>query len=571
MKFLGGCIMTFENYQYTRPNTDQLKEQLKTLVERLNSANSSEETLEIFSEYNKLRDNVSTMAQLSEIRVTIDTTDKFYEAEQEFWDEFGPELDSLYSKFDEAIFNSKFKEELKKEIGEHYFNLIETSLKVFSDEIIEDLKEENKLSSEYTKLTSSAKIPFDGGEHNLSGMAKYTQDANRETRLLANQAVARFFKENLEQYDSIYDRMIKVRTRIAKKLGFDNFVEVAYLRLRRTDYNAKDVANYRKQIFEEIVPVVEELKKAQANRLGLEKLSFHDEGVTFKSGNPTPKGDRPTLVDYAKTMYKELSPETDEFFTFMTENNLLDLDTKPGKAGGGYCTFIPNYKAPFIFANFNQTPHDVTVLTHEAGHAFQVFQSRHHMPDYVWPTYEACEIHSMSMEFLTWPWMNLFFQDETEKFKYYHMATSIKFLPYGVTVDEFQHEVYENPELTPKERRMKWLEIERKYLPSRYYEDIPELDEGLFFYRQGHLFGAPFYYIDYTLAQVCAFQFWKKANENREKAWKEYLHLCKLGGTKPFLKLVKEANLENPFEDGTISNIVPELKKYIDSVDATKF
>ena len=563
--------MTFENYQYTRPNTDQLKDQLKTLVERLNSANSAEETLEIFNEYNKLRDDVSTMAQLSEIRVTIDTTDKFYEAEQEFWDEFGPELDSLYSKFDEAIFNSKFKEELKKEIGEHYFNLIETSLKVFSDEIIEDLKEENKLSSEYTKLTSSAKIPFDGGEHNLSGMAKYTQDANRETRLLANQAVARFFKENLEQYDSIYDRMIKVRTRIAKKLGFENFVEVAYLRLRRTDYNAKDVANYRKQIFEEIVPVVEELKKAQANRLGLEKLSFHDEGVTFKSGNPTPKGDRPTLVDYAKTMYKELSPETDEFFTFMTENNLLDLDTKPGKAGGGYCTFIPNYKAPFIFANFNQTPHDVTVLTHEAGHAFQVFQSRHHMPDYVWPTYEACEIHSMSMEFLTWPWMNLFFQDETEKFKYYHMATSIKFLPYGVTVDEFQHEVYENPELTPKERRMKWLEIERKYLPSRYYENIPELDEGLFFYRQGHLFSVPFYYIDYTLAQVCAFQFWKKANENREKAWKEYLHLCKLGGTKPFLELVKEANLENPFEDGTISNIVPELRKYIDSVDATKF
>ena len=563
--------MTFENYQYTRPNTNQIKEQLETLREKLTSASNVEETLEVFNEYNKLRDNVSTMAQLSEIRVTIDTTDKFYEAEQEFWDEFGPELDSLYSKFDEAIFNSKFKEELKKEIGEHYFNLIETSLKVFSDEIIEDLKEENKLSSEYTKLTSSAKIPFDGGEHNLSGMAKYTQDANRETRLLANQAVARFFKENLEQYDSIYDRMIKVRTRIAKKLGFENFVEVAYLRLRRTDYNAKDVANYRKQIFEEIVPVVEELKKAQANRLGLEKLSFHDEGVTFKSGNPTPKGDRPTLVDYAKTMYKELSPETDEFFTFMTENNLLDLDTKPGKAGGGYCTFIPNYKAPFIFANFNQTPHDVTVLTHEAGHAFQVFQSRHHMPDYVWPTYEACEIHSMSMEFLTWPWMNLFFKDETEKFKYYHMATSIKFLPYGVTVDEFQHEVYENPELTPKERRMKWLEIEKKYLPSRYYEDIPELDEGLFFYRQGHLFGAPFYYIDYTLAQVCAFQFWKKANENRENAWKEYLHLCKLGGTKPFLELVKEANLENPFEDGTISNIVPELKKYIDSVDATKF
>lgn len=563
--------MTFENYKYIRPNVEETKAKFTDFISRLEAANSVNETLEIFGEYNKLRENLDTMGQLVEIRVTLDTTDKFYETEQEFWNEFSPELASLQSKFDKGMYESKFKEELKKEIGEHYFNLIETTLKVFSDEIIEDLKEENKLSSEYVKLTSSAKIPFDGGEHNLSAMAKYTQDANRETRLAASKAVAKFFKDNLEQYDSIYDRMIKVRTRIAKKLGFENFVEVAYLRLRRTDYTAKDVANYRKQILEEVVPLVEKIKKAQANRLGLESLSFHDEGVNFLSGNPTPKGSREHLVNEAQKMYKELSPETDEFFTFMVENNLLDLDTKPGKAGGGYCTFIPNYKAPFIFANFNGTPHDAEVLTHEAGHAFQVYQSRDYIPEYVWPTFEACEIHSMSMEYLTWPWMNLFFKEDTEKFKYYHLTGSLKFLPYGVTVDEFQHEIYENPELTPYERRMKWLEVEKKYLPSRYYEDIPELDEGLFFYRQGHLFSVPFYYIDYTLAQVCAFQFWKKANENREKAWEEYLHLCRLGGTKPFTELVKEANLENPFENGTIANIVPELKKYIDSVDTSKF
>ena len=453
--------MTFENYQYTRPNVDNTKKQLSNLVTRLIEANSTKETLEIFNEYNKLREHLETMSTLVEIRATIDTTDKFYEGEREFWDEFAPELSSLQSKFDKEIYNSKFKSELEKEIGEHYFNLIEATLKVFSDEIIDDLKEENKLSSEYTKLTSSAKIPFDNGEHNLSGMAKYTQDANREVRLAAAKAVAKFFKDNLEQYDSIYDRMVKVRTRIAKKLGFENFVEVAYLRLRRTDYNAKDVANYRKQIFEEIVPLVEKIKKEQAKRLGLEKLSFHDEGVNFKSGNPTPKGDRPYLVDAAKTMYKELSPETDEFFTFMTENNLLDLDTKPGKAGGGYCTFLADYKAPFIFANFNGTPHDAEVLTHEAGHAFQAYESRNYIPDYVWPTFEACEIHSMSMEYLTWPWMNLFFKEDAEKFKYYHLTGSLKFLAYGVAVDEFQHIVYENPELTPLERRKKWLKVEK--------------------------------------------------------------------------------------------------------------
>ena len=563
--------MTFENYKYTRPNLEETSKKLLDIEKRVLDAASAKDVLAVFDEYNTLRRDLETQSVLVEIRHTIDTTDSFYEEEQNFWDDYKPELTALYSKVDKAIYNSKFKDELKKEIGEHYFNLTETTLKVFSDEIIEDLKEENRLASEYTKLTASARIPFDGEERNLSGMAKYTQHEDRETRLEASKAVAKFFKDNLEQFDTLFDKLIKVRTRIAKKLGFENFVEVAYLRLRRTDYNAKDVANYRKQILEEVVPLVEKIKKDQAKRLGLESLSFHDEGVNFKSGNPTPKGDRPYLVNAAKTMYKELSSETDEFFTFMTENNLLDLDTKPGKAGGGYCTFLADYKAPFIFANFNGTPHDAEVLTHEAGHAFQVYESRNYMPDYVWPTYEACEIHSMSMEYLTWPWMDLFFKEDTEKFKYYHLTGSLKFLPYGVTVDEFQHIVYENPELTPLERRKKWLEVEKKYLPSRYYEDIPELDEGLFFYRQGHLFGMPFYYIDYTLAQVCAFQFWKKANDNREKAWEEYLHLCRLGGTKPFTELVKEANLENPFESGTIAHIVPELKKYIDSVDASKF
>ena len=171
--------MTFEDYQYTRPNVEDVKVQLSNLIARLISANSTKETLETFNEYNKLREHLETMSTLVEIRATIDTTDKFYEGERGFWDEFSPELSSLQSKFNKEMYNSKFKNELKEEIGEHYFNLIETTLKVFSDEIIDDLKEENKLSSEYTKLTSSARIPFDNGEHNLSAMAKYTQDANR--------------------------------------------------------------------------------------------------------------------------------------------------------------------------------------------------------------------------------------------------------------------------------------------------------------------------------------------------------------------------------------------------------
>ncbi|MBF0746705.1 M3 family oligoendopeptidase [Gemella sp. 19428wG2_WT2a] len=564
--------MKFENYKYTRPNKEDVKNKYNELIEKLETATNFEDFYDTFTEYNNFSSTLDTQATLVSIRNSLDTRDEFYEKEQDFWNEFGPELQEISFKVAKIVYHSEFKKQLQAEIGEYYFNLIECELKTFKQEILEDLKEENKLVTEYTKLTSSAKILFDGKERNLSEMAKYTQADNRKIRTEAAKAVAKFFEDNLDKYDDIYDRMVKVRTRIAKKLGFENFVELAYLRLRRTDYRAKEVAGYRQEILENIVPLVERIKKDQAVRLGLESLKFQDEAVMFKTGNPKPKGDREFLVNNALTMYRELSDETAEFFDFMVEKNLLDLDTKDGKAGGGYCTYLPDYRSPYIFANFNGTPHDVEVLTHEAGHAFQVYRSRDVVvPDYIWPTYEACEIHSMSMEFLTWPWMDLFFEEDTEKFKYYHIAGALKFLPYGVSVDEFQHIVYENPELTPAERRAKWLEVESKYLPSRSYDDVKALKNGMFFYRQGHLFSAPFYYIDYTLAQICAFQFWKKSRDNSKDAWQNYLELCDLGGSRAFLDLVKSAKLDNPFEDGTIAKVIPALEEYLESVDMTKF
>ncbi len=564
--------MKFEHYEYSRPNVEEVKNKLSNFYVELENATNFEDFFGKFKEYNDYRNEIDTLMQLVYIRNSINTQDEYYETENLFWDEFSPEILAEYSKISNLIYNSKFKNTLQDKIGEHYFNLLECDIKTFSEEIIDDLKEENKLITEYNKLTSSAKIYFNEEELNLSAMAKYTQHDDREVRIKASNAVANFFAENLEQYDNIYDKLVKVRHKIAKKLGFENFVELGYFRLKRTDYGEKEVANYRKQILENIVPLVEKLKKEQAERLELNSLNFQDENIMFKTGNPKPKGEREFLVQNAKTMYRELSQETEEFFDFMVEKNLLDLDTKQGKSGGGYCTYIPKYRSPFIFANFNGTPHDVEVLTHEAGHAFQVYRSRDvEVPEYVWPTYEACEIHSMSMEFLTWPWMDLFFEEETEKFKYYHLSGALKFLPYGVAVDEFQHEVYKNPDLTPEQRREKWLEVERKYLPTRSYEDVKQLENGMFFYRQSHIFSMPFYYIDYTLAQVSAFQFFKKANENTKKAWEEYLHLCDLGGTKPFLQLIEEANLENPFVDGTIANVIPELENYINLVDASKF
>jgi len=162
--------------------------------------------------------------------------------------------------------------------------------------------------------------------------------------------------------------------------------------------------------------------------------------------------------------------------------------------------------------------------------------------------------------------MDLFFEEEADKYRYQHLAGALIFLPYGVTVDEFQHYVYENPEATPAERKRAWRDIEKKYLPHRDYADNAYYEQGGFWHKQGHIFNSPFYYIDYTLAKICAFQFWKRMHEDRAEAWADYLHLCRLGGTLSFVELVKEAGLVSPFEDGCVTSVIGSIEEWLNGV-----
>ncbi|MFD6441684.1 M3 family oligoendopeptidase, partial [Peribacillus sp. NPDC060186] len=448
------------------------------------------------------------------------------------------------------------------------FGLAEAQLTTFSPEIIPHLQKENKLSSEYSQLIASAKIEFEGEEHTLAQLQPFMESADRELRKNASEAYYSFFEKHQAELDRIFDELVKVRHETATTLGYKNFVELGYYRMTRTDYNAEMVAAFRKQVKEDVVPLVTRLNERQRERLGLENLCYFDENFQFRTGNAIPKGDAEWIIENGKTMYRELSTETNEFFNFMIDNNLMDLVAKKGKESGGYCTFIEDYKAPFIFSNFNGTSGDIDVLTHEAGHAFQVYQSRNlDIPEYYWPTYEACEIHSMSMEFLTWPWMELFFKEDTEKYKFSHLSSSLVFLPYGVAVDEFQHFVYETPDASPLERRQAWRKIEKDYLPHRNYEGNEFLENGGYWQRQSHIYQSPFYYIDYTLAQICAFQFWKRSMEKDVTAWEDYLNLCQLGGSKSFLGLVESANLKSPFADGTVQSVVKVIDEWLSSVD----
>ena len=563
--------MKFKDIEYKRPQLEELKKEYGEKLDQLLAAEDKDEYLRIFRELNVLRGHIYTMKTLSYIRHSINTADEFYDRENAFWDQTMPQLQAYEAKLAKILLESPFRKEV--DIPETLYKTLENTLKSFSPEIIEDLQEENRLASEYGKLKSSAKIEFDGEVYNLASIAPLMNSDDRDTRKRATQAYNKFFEDNEEKFDEIYDRLVKVRDKMARKLGYENYTPLGYIKMNRLDYDQDMVAKYRDQVIRDIVPLTVELRKKQAKRIGLDKLECYDLNYNFKSGNPKPHGTLDELVEAALRMYSEMSEETGEFFRMMVDNEMFDLPTRENKEMGGYCDGLFDYKMPFIFANANGTAGDVDVLTHEAGHAFQAFCTFKNVdiPDLCFPTMESAEIDSMSMEFFAHPYSEYFFKEEAEKYHYFHIASALEFLPYGCLVDHFQHEVYNHPEMSAEERKQTWRRLEKIYKPDVEYNGFDLLEKGGYFFRQGHIFQSPFYYIDYTLAQVCALQFFVRMLKKDEEAWKDYVHICGLGGTKSFTEIVKDAHLKVPFEDGCLKEVAAVMKEELEKINDEEF
>jgi len=562
--------------KYERPDIGIIGNQLTELINSFANSVNFAEADRLMYDINVLRNEFDSMKVIAFINYSNDTNRKEYSDEQDYFDKNSPLFDKINLDYYTVLIASKYRKEFTEKYGGHLFEIAEITLKSFSPELIEDKQKENHLGNEYMKLKASAKINFEGKELNLQELEPYMESTDRDIRQKAFNAYWKFFDDNAKEFDEIFDKLVYLRNDMAVKMGYKNFVELGYARMKRMDYNAEMVLKFREGIKKYFVPLADKLRVKQKDRLGFDKLMVYDLFLQFKSGNATPKGDPEWVVVNGKKMYDELSEETKTFYDFMFDNDLMNVFSRKGKADMGYCDYIPKYKSPYIFANMNGTEDDITVLTHEAGHAFQAFESRKFLfKEYTEPTMETAEIHSMSMEFLTYPWMNLFFKNDTDKFKFSHMNGCVNFLPYGVIVDAFQHWVYENPSATPDERKSHWLELEKDFMPHLDYGDIGFLKKGGRWQKQGHIYESPFYYIDYCLAQICAFQFWIKAINNGDgkfkDALKDYIELCGKGGSKPFLELVKETNLQSPFDETVIKNIADEIEKYIDSIDDSSF
>lgn len=563
--------MKFSEISYNRPDVEAAKKFYSDAAGRLAAAGSFEEADAVFLEVEAYSAKLDTMFTVAQIRHDIDTRDEFYDAEVAYADSAAPELEEYVQRWNAAVLATRFRPQFEAKYNRLMFLNAEIDARTFSPAIVEQLQRENALTTEYSKLLASAQIPFEGKTYTLSQLTPIKQDPSEERRAAAWAAENAWYAANEERLDEIYSELVGLRTSMGQALGYENYIPLGYDRMCRNCYGKSDVERFRAAVREHIVPIAYKVYETVAARLGKTlPMGYADCAMWFAGGNAKPVGTPEDILAAGRKFYHELSPQTAEFIDFMLDNGMMDVLSRPGKAGGGYCTSLPEYGSPFIFANFNGTSGDVEVITHEAGHAFANYLARDIIPSSSqWPTLEACEVHSMSMEFFAEPWAEGFFGPDADKFRWQHLADALTFIPYGTLVDHFQHECYEHPEWAAAERNECWLRLQREYMPWLSAEaGLDFYASGRAWQRQRHIYESPFYYIDYCLAQTVSLEFWAMIQRGRAPAWDTYMAYTRPAGTLTFRELLKQAGLGDPFEPGTLRGVAEAAAVWLDAHSA---
>ncbi|MBR2806681.1 MAG: M3 family oligoendopeptidase [Oscillospiraceae bacterium] len=558
-------MTTFRELPYERPDVKKIKKEITRYLRLFNDAKTFENADSAFLGLMDMLESCFTLSTIASIRNTMNTKDEFYDGEVRFFNKETAKLMLILKKGIKAMLSSSFRTQFEEKYGTHLFEQMETRLKLIKPTVILPTIREGNLQTEYSKTAASCSADFMGEKCNFYGLLRHMQSTDRSERKAAFEEWAKLYDGISGKLEEQYGKLVRLRSTMARRLGFKSYIDYIYLSRGRYDYDAKKVEEFRESVRRYITPLCEKLYREQAERLGVDELRWYDESLCFPEGNAVPIGTPEELTEKTLAMYKEMSPETGEFFSFMKEHELYDFVTRENKHLGGYTTFLPNYRAPFIFSNFNGTSADVDVLTHEAGHAFEAYYASRRLPIQLltMSTSEINEIHSMSMEFFAYPYLESFFGDKADKYRYAHFTGAIKHIPYLVSVDEFQHRVFENPDSTPADWRKIWKDIEKKYMPWRSYDGNAFLESGGFWMQKQHIFLFPFYYVDYAMAQMDAFALFRMRAEDGD-AWGSYLRLCGMGGMYGYFETLKRAGLPNPLDPDTVKGVAEFGKQYSD-------
>ncbi len=559
--------MKFSEMTYTRPDIEALLAQCREFAARAAAAPDSQSLTALYYEQSRAFADYTTASQLVNIHYTCDTRDAYWKAEQDFFDDNGPAVSNAQVEIFRSFLANPHVDALAETIGSTCVAGMKNAVLGMDDRTVELQKEFNGLVSQYQQIYGGAMVELDGKQLTIPQLGPYKESLDPKVRRAAFEAEAGYFDAHRDQLDQLYGKIVKNLNQQAKVLGYKDYSELSYVRMNRIGYGAEEIRSFRDQVATDVVPLLQQVMKMRSARTGIAHPTFADLPVMFKDGNPAPIPGYEARMAAARTMYHELSPETAEFIDFMQDNELFDVESRPGKMSGGYMTSLPSYKAPFIFANWNNTSGDVDVLTHECGHAFEGYLAERDpaVPaDLECPAMESAEIHSMAMEFLTAPWHHLLFGKDTDKYSLLHAEDSFVFLAYGCEVDEFQQIMYQNPDLTPDERNAQWLKLEKKYRPWIDFDNLPFYGRGAGWQRQLHIYECPFYYIDYCLSSMAALQFYLLSLTDHKDAWQRYLRLVRRAGLASYTELLQTAGLQVPFTPGSVKGIAQQMTRWLE-------
>lgn len=552
---------------YSRADVNKMIAAYNAAAEKIAAAKSAEEVLAARKELLLVEEDFATESSLAYARWSCNTKDDFYKAEKEYYEQNSPLLAAPKIAYIKAMMQTPYRAEVEKMLPAPIYKSFEVELKTLDERIVPELQEESAIVNEYAQFMSEMTIDFNGEKMPLTILKRYMNDKDRSVRAAAFSALGKEMEKNRDILDGTFDRLVKVRDRMAKKMGYADYVELGYYRMGRLCYDRNDVEEFRRNVLHDVVPVVSRIRKERAKAAGIDDMKLYDYGVCFAGGDPCPVLTPAGMFEKGREMYREMSKETGEFIDMMIENDAFDVLSREGKWGGGYCTEFAKYKQPFILANFNGTSDDVDVLTHEAGHAFASYLAFRNNLDPEAPLgMETAETHSMSMECFCWKYMDKFFGDRANDYKFKHLFDNLSFLTYGVIVDEFQHRVYENPALTPDERNAVWNELEAKYRPYMNAVGMPYFEKGTRWQYQMHIYESPFYYIDYCLAQSNALQFLFRSLKDYRSAFNSYLKFTSHYGTEFFTDMLKEAGIRSPFEKGALKEVALLSEKTLEEL-----
>ena len=560
--------MKFNEMTYTRPDIDALLARCRELAAKAAAAPDGDALVRLYYEQSEAFAEYNTAANLANIHYTCDTRDAYWKAEQDFFDANGPAVTNASVEISRAFLANPHVDALTEKFGTTCVAGMKNAVLSMDDRTVELQQQFNALVSRYQQIYGGALVELDGKQLTIPQLGPYKEDLDPAVRRAAYEAEAGYFDAHRAELDELYGQIVQNLNAQARVMGYHDYSELSYVRMNRIGYGPEEIRKFRDQVANDVVPQLQKVMALRAKRTGIAHPAFTDLPILFRDGNPKPIPGYKARMDAARTMYHELSPETAEFIDFMQDNELFDVESRPGKMSGGYMTSLPSYKAPFIFANWNDTSGDVDVLTHECGHAFEGYVAERDpaIPaDLECPGMESAEIHSMAMEFLTAPWHHLLFGRDTDKYALLHAEDSFVFLAYGCEVDEFQHIMYQNPDLTPDERNAEWLKLEKKYRPWIDFAGLPFYGRGAGWQRQLHIYECPFYYIDYCLSTMAALQFFLLSLTDHKDAWQRYLRLVRRAGTASYTELLETAGLKVPFEEGSIKGIAQQMTDWLEN------